>query len=100
MGIVRRLLRGPAGQTTGEYALIAGGVALGCIVAVLFLGDGIGGLFGSNAKRIPAGVFTPPASGNVTFPASDDDGVNEGWRAYAQFTQESECHDYVASLTP
>ena len=65
-----RLLRGRAGQTTGEYALVAGGVALGCIVAVLFLGDGIGGLFGSNAKRIPAGVFTPPVSGNVTFPAS------------------------------
>jgi Flp pilus assembly pilin Flp len=100
MGIVRRLLRARGGQTTGEYALIAGGVALGCIVAVLFLGDGIGGLFGSNAKRIPSGAFLPPVSGNVTFPESDADCANGGWRAYAQFRNEPQCHDYVASLTP
>ena len=36
----------------------------------------------------------------MTFPASDDDCANDGWAPYAQFTDEAECHDYVASLTP
>jgi Flp pilus assembly pilin Flp len=100
MEIVRRRLRGRAGQTTGEYALIAGGVALACLVAVLYLGGGIGDLFGSSAKRVPSGAFVPPVSGSVTFPASDDDCTNDGWRAFAQFTDEAECHAYVASLAP
>ena len=101
MGIVRRRLRGRAGQTTGEYALVAGGVALVCLVAVLYLGGGIGDLFGSSAKRVPSsGAFVPPVSGTVTFPASDDDCANDGWRAFAQFTDEAECHAYVASLAP
>ncbi len=100
MEIVRRRLRARAGQTTGEYALIAGGVALACLVAVLYLGDGIGDLFGSSAKRVPSGAFVPPVSGSVTFPASDDDCTNDGWRAFAQFTDEAECHAYVASLAP
>ena len=72
-----------------------------CLVGVLFLGGGIGDLFGSNANRIGrAGPFVPPRSGAVTFPGSDADCVDDGWQNYAQFADESECLDYVASLTP
>jgi len=98
---VGRRLRGRAGQTTAEFALIVGGVALVCLVGVLVLGGGIGDLFGSNANRIGrGGPFVPPRSGTATFPESADDCVDNGWEQYAQFTDESECLDYVASITP
>jgi Flp pilus assembly pilin Flp len=100
MAIVRRLVRGRAGQTTSEYALIAGGVALACVVAVLAIGGGIGDLFGSNAKRFPSGSFLPPAVGTPSNPDSHDDCVDDGWRAFPQFTAEWECHQYVDSLAP
>ena len=42
----------------------------------------------------------PPRSGTATFPESADDCVDNGWEQYAQFTDESECLDHVASITP
>ena len=71
-----------------------------CLVGVLALGGGIGDLFGSNANRIGrGGPFVPPRSGTATFP---ERGRLRRQRlgAVAQFTDESECLDYVASITP
>ena len=45
-------------------------------------------------------VIKAPVSGTVTFPVSDDDCANNGWRAFPQFTEEAECRAYVASLAP
>ena len=75
---------------------------LSCASSVCWLlGGGIGDLFGSNANRIGrGGPFVPPRSGKATFPETADDCVDNGWEQYAQFTDESECLDYVASITP
>jgi Flp pilus assembly pilin Flp len=98
---VRRRLGRQPGQTTAEFALIVGGIALVCVVGVLILGGGIGDLFGSNANPFDrGGPFVPPRSGTVTFPDSAADCIGNGWQDYAQFTGESECLDYVASLVP
>ena len=44
--------RGKAGQTTSEYVIILGLVALGSIAVILLFGNQIRGLFGAGTKKM------------------------------------------------
>jgi Flp pilus assembly pilin Flp len=84
------------GQTTAEYALILGGIAVVCIVAVVFLGHPIDGLFRKPVALIPPSQpFTPPViPGTLPEPTSLADCAEDGWRSYA-FDTQAECEAYV-----
>ena len=99
---IREELRSQSGQTLADYALILGGIAIVVVVAIVFLGGGIGELFGGTGSSVqprPA-TFTPPRPSAVSFPATLHDCQEGRWRNYSQFTTESECAAYVDQLTP
>jgi hypothetical protein len=87
-----------AGQTTAELALIVGGIAVICIVAVVFLGAPIDRLFREPAAQIPQHQpFTPPVTAGLgNEPATLEDCANGGWQTYG-FASQQECEDYVTS---
>jgi Flp pilus assembly pilin Flp len=88
-----------AGQTFAEYALILGGIALVCVIAVLLLGDSIRGLFESTTKPITPGPGQPPPP-VLRFPTTLADCRNGGWQSFPQFQNEAECDDFVNRLAP
>jgi Flp pilus assembly pilin Flp len=87
-----------AGQTTAELALIVGGIAVVCIVAVVFLGAPIDRLFREPAAQIPQHQpFTPPVTpGPGNKPTTLDDCSHGGWQTYG-FASQQECEDYVTN---
>jgi Flp pilus assembly pilin Flp len=87
-----------AGQTTAEYALIVGGIALVCVLAAVLLGHGIDGLFRKPAASLPSHQpFTPPVTpGPGNEPSTLEDCAQSGWQTYGFATQQ-ECEDYVTS---
>jgi Flp pilus assembly pilin Flp len=97
-----RRQRDDRGQAFGEYALLVAGLAIACVLAVLFLSGAIAGLFGSTSKPVQSpGVFQPPVrTPGLTWPTSLEECKDGGWRAYAQFADEKACTKYVESLTP
>ena len=84
------------GQVMAEYAVIIGGIAVVCLVALLLLGRPIDELFREPAERVPpAQPFTPPATpGPVSEPTSVDDCEDGGWQTYG-FATQAECEQYV-----
>jgi Flp pilus assembly pilin Flp len=94
--------QGESGQALGEYAILVGGIAIVCVLAVLFLSGALNGLFGSAAKPVqPPGVFRPPTrTPGLTWPTRVEDCEQGGWRNYAQFVDEKDCKEYVKSLAP
>ena len=89
------------GQALGEYAVLVGAIAIGCVLAILFLSGAITGLFGSAAKPVRPGVFRPPTQAQVfIWPTTLEECVDEGWRDFPQFIDELDCRKYVKSLTP
>jgi Flp pilus assembly pilin Flp len=82
------------GQTTAEYALIVGGIALVCLVAALLLGHGIDGTFRKPAASLPSHQpFTPPV-GPGSEPTSLEDCAQGGWQTYG-FADQGACEDFV-----
>jgi hypothetical protein len=97
---VRRLGRrtSSSGQVTAEYAVILGAIAIGCIVAILFLSNGINGLFHDPVPLPSHEPFTPPVSPPAgTYPTTLEQCRNGGWRDFAGFTSEADCESYVTS---
>ena len=90
------------GQAFGEYAILVGGIAIVCVLAVLFLSGALNGLFGSAANPVqPPGRFQPPVrTPGLTWPTKIEECVNGGWHNYAQFVDEKDCKEYVRSLAP
>jgi Flp pilus assembly pilin Flp len=88
-----------SGQVTAEFALIVGAIAVGCIVGILFLSNGINSLFQDPAQHLPSGQpFTPPVSPPAgTYPTTVEQCRNGGWRDFAGFTSEADCESYVTS---
>lgn len=82
-----------------EYALILGGIALVCVLAVLFLGERISGLFESTAQPI-APTSQQPTSPSVPYPLAISDCRDGGWQSFPQFTSEGACEDWVNGITP
>ena len=77
------------------------GIAIACVIAVLFLSGAIGGLFGSTTKPVPPGVFRPPVrTSELTWPKSIEECEGGGWRNFPQFLNEAKCREYIESLTP
>jgi Flp pilus assembly pilin Flp len=81
-----------------EYALILGGIALVCVLAVVFLGDGISGLFDSTAQPIEQTSQT--TSPSVPYPLVITDCQDGGWQSFPQFASEGACEDWVNGITP
>jgi Flp pilus assembly pilin Flp len=82
-----------------EYALILGGIALACVVAVMFLGDRISGLFDRSAKPIAPAASVPSAPA-TPYPMSLSDCQDGGWQRFSQFASESACNDFVNGIPP
>jgi Flp pilus assembly pilin Flp len=92
-----RGLERESGQAAAEYALLLGGIALVCIVALMALGGGIGGLFESNGQQLG----TPPRivpSEPIQYPTTLEECVDPGWHTYPQFESQAECEEYVKRL--
>jgi Flp pilus assembly pilin Flp len=70
MGSVR--WRSEEGQTLGEYAILAAGIAVACALVVLVVSGSVGGWFDSSAKPItPGGALRPPTSTAVEPPKAE-----------------------------
>ena len=103
LGTVQGRHEPEAGQAMAEYAVIVAAIAVGCVLAALFLGVTIKGLFENSGgdSSIPAAPFTPPATTpGLTYPTGLEQCERGGWRDFAQFRNERECADYVRSVKP
>ena len=92
-----------SGHTLAEYAIVLAGVAVLCLLALVFLAAGIRGRFESTPTPTPAGPLEPPSTGTVpqlAYPTTIAQCRHGGWRNFAQFHDEAECRQYVDSLTP
>lgn len=92
----RNRLNSEDGQTSVETVLITLAIALGCLVAAVFLSSRIGGIFGSISDPSgpqPSAPFVPPAV--VAVPLTIEDCLNDGWRDYPQFTNQGQCVHFV-----
>ncbi len=97
------LRHGSQGQTTPEYGLVMAGLAVVCLVMLVFLGFGIReslrstGESSSLAASPSPRPLTPPVT--PSYPETLADCEDGQWRAYAQFQNERECKDYVRDKT-
>ena len=97
----RRLQRRESGQTSGEYSIVLGMIALVCIVAAVFLGIAIKNQFGAGSEPVGRAPFVPPRSSPApSWPAAIEQCEDGGWRDFAQFRDEAQCREYVEGLTP
>jgi Flp pilus assembly pilin Flp len=94
------MLADQSGQTFSEYAVIVGGIAMVCVLAVLLLGGGVADLFGSTARPLSPGAHQPPNSPALPYPTSAAECVDEGWQDFPQFDDEATCLGFVDSLEP
>jgi Flp pilus assembly pilin Flp len=96
----RRPLADESGQTFSEFAVIVGGIAMVCLLAVLFIGGGVADLFGSTAGPLAPGAHQPPNPSELPYPTTADECVDEGWQNFPQFEDEIACLDFVGGLEP
>jgi Flp pilus assembly pilin Flp len=89
------------GQATVDYTLIVAAVAVGCVLAILFLNGAIRGLFDTTGTRVRQAPLRPPVSSpGPTWPTSVEECRHGGWRDFPQFADQAACVDYVNSLPP
>jgi hypothetical protein len=82
---------------TAEYAVIVGLIAVGCIVALLWLGKPINALFHEPTNLPNEQPFTPPVhQSDPSAPASLEDCLNGGWQSFG-FASQADCEAYVNS---
>jgi hypothetical protein len=102
---MRRLGRptSTTGQVTAEFSLLIGVIAVGCILAILVLMNGIGGLF-PDSSPTPSGhsPFQPPKhSPGVNVPTDPEQCLeNPGWSNLTNsegkfFESQADCENYV-----
>jgi hypothetical protein len=89
---------------TTEFSVLLALIAVGCILAVLVLGNGIGGLF-PDPSPDPSGhqPFMPPKSSpDVRFPTSIEQCLNDGWQDFTalDFESQADCENYVNDQAP
>ncbi len=97
----RNVHRNESGQTSSEYSLVLGAIALVCIAAAVFVGIAIKNHFGSSNEQIGQAPFVPPKSTPApVWPTAIAQCEDGGWRAFPQFSDEEECRDYVEGLSP
>jgi len=83
-----------------EYALVLGGIALLCVLGVLFLGDRVSDLFDRSAKPIAPESSEPTAPPSVPYPLTLADCQDGGWQSFPQFASQGACEDWVNGITP
>ena len=87
-----------SGQAMAELALILGTIAIVCILAIAFLGDGIRDRFGDAGSGIrqagPTAVTPPSSLPGPTNPTTTGDCDGNGWKNYPQFKNAAECRKY------
>jgi Flp pilus assembly pilin Flp len=97
---MRSQFRHESGQASGEYAIVVGAIAIVCLAAALFLGYTFRDRYGSTAEPVSGAPFEPPFPSTLSWPSTVEECEDDGWRSFAQFTDEEACTDYVASLSP
>jgi Flp pilus assembly pilin Flp len=93
-------LSSTSGQTQGEFALVVAGVAIACIVAVLFLGGAVSGLWDRSTKPVPGDLYPPDTPSSTPQPMTMEDCEGAGWTNFPQFATQQDCFDFVAGTTP
>jgi len=97
--------RSPLAQTQAEYAIVVASIAIALIVAVLYFGGTVTGLWDRNSEQ--ASVFYPPDSDDPPPSTTTFDGPPktaadcDKWATIIYpktFTDKGECLAYVASL--
>jgi hypothetical protein len=86
------------GQATAQYVLVTAGVAIVCIVALVFVLKPLDGILSDPRVNTPSRQpFTPPdATGTLHTPTSLADCANQGWRSFdLHFDNQAECEAYV-----
>lgn len=92
-----RRLASACGQTQGEFALVVAGVAIACVVGVLFLGGAVGDLWERSSKPVTPNTFNPPV---VAWPRARSDCEDPNWKTnFPQFATQQDCLDFVADIT-
>jgi hypothetical protein len=82
---------------TAEYAVIVGLIAVGCIVALVWLATPINRLFHEPATLPSQQPFTPPVhQSDPPEPTSLEDCLNGGWQGFG-FASQADCEAYVNS---
>ena len=91
-----------SGQTSAEFSLVLAAIAIGCFLALVFLGGGILDLFDTTGNSVPrsAPPPAPPPAPALTWPTTLEECEDGGWQDFPQFSNEEECVDYVDTLTP
>ena len=89
-----------SGQTEAEFALVVAGVAIACIVAVLFLGGAVGGLWDRSTKPVTPSTFDPPEP-SVGRGADEHAGLRWHWLDKLPAVRHpAGLFDFVAGLSP
>jgi pilus assembly protein Flp/PilA len=91
--------RREGGQTLASYALIVALIAIGCVVAIIFLGRALSGAYDTTPTPGEPGVFRPPVA-ELHWPTSIEECEDGGWQDFGQFADENACIEYVRSLGP
>ena len=89
---------GDSGQTLAEYSVLVAAIAVGCVLAVVFVAAVVGGLFGRSDGSPAPGPLVPPRTSQLVYPTTLEECEHGRWRNYAQFASEEECRRYVESL--
>lgn len=96
-------IKSAAGQTSAEYTLVLAGIAIVCVVALVFLGGAIRDQFRSSGNPLDPGpspgALTPPVPpSGLTWPKTMSDCQGTEWQNFSQFKNSGECRDYVRGL--
>jgi len=101
--MLRRITSASRGQTSAEYSILLGAIAVALVVALVFLGSAIRDQFSSSGNAFnpgqSPGAFTPPVSpSGLTWPKTAADCQGTGWQNFPQFKNISACREYVRGL--
>ena len=84
-----------------QYAILVAGIAIVCVFTILFLSGAITGHFKSSGDHSPVAARHPTSPRwDLTWPTSSDECEGGRWQNFVQFANETECKNYVDSLTP
>ena len=88
-----------SGEALAEYAVLVAAVAVACVLAVVFVAVGVGGLLDRSEPSPAPGPLVPPRTPDLSYPTKLADCEHGRWQNYAQFSSEEECKKSLESDT-